>query len=127
MEDAPLRDRLAKSLAYDRVGYGTTAFNSITIGVKDGVVTLGGTVYGPPDKDSALSLVANTPGVKDIMDNLEVAPVSPMDDRLRLQLAPESRHAAVAEVCAGTRRSRSGLRWSTACHVVRSGLQQDGP
>jgi osmotically-inducible protein OsmY len=87
VEDTVLRDKLAKELAYDRVGYGTTAFNSITIGVKDDVVTLGGTVYGPPDKDSALSLVANTPGVKDIVDNLEVAPVSPMDDRLRLALA----------------------------------------
>jgi osmotically-inducible protein OsmY len=69
------------------VGYGTTAFNAITIGVQNGVVTLGGTVYGPPDKDSALSLVANTPGVKDIVDNLDVAPLSPMDDQLRMELA----------------------------------------
>jgi osmotically-inducible protein OsmY len=82
-----LRDKLAKALSYDRVGYGTTAFNSVTIGVQHGVVTLGGTVYGPPDKDSAISLVANTPGVKDIVDNLEVAPISPMDDELRLRLA----------------------------------------
>jgi osmotically-inducible protein OsmY len=87
VEDAELRDKLARALSYDRVGYGTTAFNSLTIGVKDGVVTLGGTVYGPPDKDSALSLVANTPGVKDVVDNIDVAPVSPMDDRLRLELA----------------------------------------
>jgi osmotically-inducible protein OsmY len=87
VEDTTLRDKLANQLAYDRVGYGTTAFNAITIGVQNGVVTLGGTVYGPADKDSALSLVENTPGVKDVIDNLEVAPVSPMDDRLRLELA----------------------------------------
>ena len=87
MSDDALRDKLAKALSYDRVGYGTTAFNSINIGVKNGVVTLGGTVYGPTDKDSALSLVAHTPGVKDVIDNLEVAPVSPMDDQLRLRLA----------------------------------------
>jgi osmotically-inducible protein OsmY len=87
VEDAVLREELAKALSYDRVGYGTTPFNSLTIGVQNGVVTLGGTVYGPTDKDSALSLVANTPGVKDIVDNIEVAPVSPMDDRLRLELA----------------------------------------
>ena len=87
VEDSALRDKLAKALSYDRVGYGTTPFNSLTIGVQNGVVTLGGTVYGPPDKDSALSLVANTPGVKDIVDNIEVAPVSPMDDRLRIELA----------------------------------------
>jgi osmotically-inducible protein OsmY len=87
VEDTTLRDKLAERLSYDRVGYGTTAFNSITIGVQHGVVTLGGTVYGPPDKDSAISLVSHTSGVKDIVDNLEVAPVSPMDDQLRLQLA----------------------------------------
>jgi osmotically-inducible protein OsmY len=87
MGDVALRDKLAKELAYDRVGYGTTAFNEITVSVDHGVVTLGGTVYGPPDKDSALSLVANTPGVQDIVDNLEVAPLSPNDDRLRIALA----------------------------------------
>ena len=87
VEDTVLRDKLAKALAYDRVGYGTTTFNSITLGVHDGVVTLGGNVYWPPDKDSAVGLVANTPGVKDIVDNIDVAPVSPMDDRLRVQLA----------------------------------------
>ena len=84
VEDTTLRDKLAEKLAYDRVGYGTTAFNAFTIGVQNGTVTLGGTAYGPSDKDSALSLVANYPGVKDVVDNIEVAPVSPMDDRIRL-------------------------------------------
>jgi hyperosmotically inducible protein len=84
VEDQTLRDKLAEKLAYDRVGYGTTAFNALTISVQNGVVTLGGVAYGPPDKDSALSLVANYPGVKDVVDNIEVAPVSPMDDRIRI-------------------------------------------
>jgi osmotically-inducible protein OsmY len=84
VEDVELRNKLAEKLAYDRVGYGTTAFNALTIGVQNGVVTLGGVAYGPTDKDSALSLVANYPGVKDVVDNIEVAPVSPMDDRIRL-------------------------------------------
>ena len=35
-------------------------------------------------KISALSLVENYPGVRDVIDNVEVAPVSPIDDRLRL-------------------------------------------
>jgi hyperosmotically inducible periplasmic protein len=87
ISDMTLRDKLAKGLAYDRVGYGTTAFNSIAVGVQNGVVTLGGTVYGPVDHDSAISLVSNTPGVRDIVDNIEVAPVSPMDDQLRVALA----------------------------------------
>lgn len=84
VDDVTLRDKLAEKLIYDRVGYGTTAFNSFTIGVQNGVVTLGGTAYGPTDKDSAVSLVSNYPGVKDVVDNIEVAPVSPMDDRIRL-------------------------------------------
>jgi osmotically-inducible protein OsmY len=87
ISDEALRDKIAKELAYDRVGYGTTAFNNINVGVHNGVVTLSGTVYGPTDKDSALSLVSHTPGVRDVVDNLQVAPVSPMDDQLRLRLA----------------------------------------
>jgi hyperosmotically inducible protein len=84
VDDTTLRNKLAEKLAYDRVGYGTTAFNAFTIGVQNGVVTLGGTAYGPSDKDSAISMVENYPGVKDVVDNVEVAPVSPMDDRIRL-------------------------------------------
>jgi hyperosmotically inducible protein len=84
VDDVELRNKLAEKLAYDRVGYGTTAFNALTIGVQNGVVTLGGVAYGPTDKDSALSLAANYPGVKDVVDNIEVAPTSPMDDRIRL-------------------------------------------
>jgi len=87
VSDEALRDKLSKALAYDRVGYGTTAFNSINLDVHNGVVTLSGTVYGPTDKSSALSLVSHTPGVRDVIDNLEVAPTSPMDDQLRVRLA----------------------------------------
>ncbi len=84
VEDATLRNKLAEKLAYDRVGYGTTAFNALTIAVQNGAVTLGGVAYGPTDKDSALSLVSNYPGVKDVIDNIEVAPTSPFDDRIRI-------------------------------------------
>jgi hyperosmotically inducible periplasmic protein len=87
IDDTTLRNKLAETLAYDRVGYGTILFNAFTIGVQNGVVTLGGTAYGPSDKDSAVSVVENYPGVKDVVDNIEVAPVSPMDDRIRLAVA----------------------------------------
>ena len=87
VSDIELRNKLAEKLAYDRVGYGTTAFNSFTIGVQNGVVTLGGTAYGPTDKDSAVSLVSHYPGVKDVVDNIEVAPLSPNDDRIRIETA----------------------------------------
>ena len=84
IDDTTLRNKLASKLEYDRVGYGTTAFNSVTIAVQNGVVTLGGTTYGPADKDSALSLVEHYPGVKDVVDNIGVAPLSPSDDRIRI-------------------------------------------
>jgi hyperosmotically inducible protein len=84
VEDATLAQKLAGKLAYDRVGYGTTAFNSININVHNGVVTLSGTVYGPVDKDAAISDVENYPGVRDVVDNIEVAPVSMMDDQTRI-------------------------------------------
>jgi osmotically-inducible protein OsmY len=87
VEDSVLRGKLSEKLAYDRVGYGTTAFNAITIGVQNGVVTLGGVAYNPTDKASALSVVENYKGVKDVVDNIEVAPTSPNDDRIRLSAA----------------------------------------
>lgn len=87
ISDTELRNKLAEKLAYDRVGYGTTTFNSFTIGVQNGVVTLGGTAYGPTDKDSAVSLVSHYPGVKDVIDNIDVAPLSPNDDRIRIETA----------------------------------------
>ena len=52
VEDNTLRSKLAEKLAYDRVGYGTTAFNALTIGVQNGVVTLGvASRTGRTDKD----------------------------------------------------------------------------
>jgi hyperosmotically inducible periplasmic protein len=84
VDDATLLKKLSEKLTYDRVGYGTTAFNSITIEVHHGVVTLGGTAYGPVDKDSAISLVSNYRGVQDVIDNINVDPLSPNDDRIRV-------------------------------------------
>jgi hyperosmotically inducible protein len=81
--DAVLQDKLIKAISYDRVGYGTTAFNAISVNVQNGVVTLGGTAYGPVDADSAVAVASNMKGVKDVINNISVDPVSPMDDRIR--------------------------------------------
>jgi hyperosmotically inducible protein len=83
VSDAQLRQKLSQGLTYDRVGYGTTPFNAIEIAVQNGIVTLRGMVVTPVDKDSAISLIENTPGVRDVIDELEVAPLSPNDDRIR--------------------------------------------
>jgi osmotically-inducible protein OsmY len=87
VSDQELQQKLLKKIEYDRVGYGTTAFNAISVNVQNGVVTLGGHAYGPVDKDSALSEARNTPGVKDVIDEIQVDPLSPMDDQIRVAVA----------------------------------------
>jgi hyperosmotically inducible periplasmic protein len=82
--DAQLQQKLVKALEYDRVGYGTTPFNAISVRVDNGVVTLGGHAYGPVDADSAVATAANTKGVKDVINDIQVDPLSPMDDRIRI-------------------------------------------
>jgi hyperosmotically inducible protein len=86
ISDNELKAKLAEKLTYDRVGYGN-AFNSISIGVQNGVVTLGGHARTDVDKDSAISLVSTYPGVKDVVSDIEVDPTSLMDDQARLQVA----------------------------------------
>lgn len=85
--DEQLKAKLAEKLQYDRVGYGTTTFNAISIGVQNGVVTLGGHAYSYPDRDSAVAMVSTYPGVKDVIDDIEVDPTSIMDDQTRLAVA----------------------------------------
>jgi hyperosmotically inducible protein len=85
--DDQLQKKLSKQIAYDRVGYYDNTFNYIALNVKDGVVTLNGdTVYDVP-KDSALAIVARTPGVKDVVNDLNVLPVSRFDDSIRMRTA----------------------------------------
>jgi hyperosmotically inducible periplasmic protein len=84
--DQQLADRIGKQLAYDRVGYGN-AFNAITVSVNNGVATLGGHALGPVAKESALNLAKRTPGVQNVVDKIQVDPLSPMDDQLRVRVA----------------------------------------
>jgi hyperosmotically inducible periplasmic protein len=87
VSDQEIQSKLGEKLAYDRVGYGTTPFNAITLKVENGVVTLGGHAYNYTDRDSALSLASMYPGVKDVVNEIEVDPTSIMDDQTRLQVA----------------------------------------
>jgi osmotically-inducible protein OsmY len=81
--DQELQAQLQNKLIYDRVFYGN-AFNSITVSVENGVVILGGHARTDMDKDSALTLIFNYPGVKNVTGVIEVDPVSTMDDQIRL-------------------------------------------
>jgi hyperosmotically inducible periplasmic protein len=84
--DQELQAKLSEKLAYDRVGYGNV-FNAITLSVQNGAVTLGGHARTDVDKDSAIALVSTYPGVKDVTSNIEVDPVSIMDDQTRMAVA----------------------------------------
>jgi hyperosmotically inducible protein len=86
ISDAALQQKLIKAISYDRVGYGTTAFNAIAVNVQNGAVTLTGHAYGPVDADSAVAVASNMPGVKDVINDIQVDPVSPMDDGIRIQV-----------------------------------------
>jgi osmotically-inducible protein OsmY len=84
--DAELQSKLADKLRYDRVGYGIM-FNALALKVENGVVTVGGDVHDYPSRDSALAEVETTPGVKDVVDEINVLPTSQFDDDLRIRIA----------------------------------------
>ena len=67
-----------------RVGYDNT-FDYFALGVKDGVVTVEGQDRTGVGRDEALAEIANMPGVKDVVDNVSIAPVSTFDDRIRVR------------------------------------------
>jgi hyperosmotically inducible periplasmic protein len=85
MSDAQLQQKIVQKLQYDRVGYGN-AFNAISVNVQNGVVTLGGNALGPVAANSAVSLASHFPGVQDVINNIQVNPVSLMDNRTRGQV-----------------------------------------
>ena len=85
--DGQLQHKLAKKLADDRVGYYDNAFNYLALDVKDGVVTVYGDTTSDVAKDSALAIVARTPGVKDVVNQVTVLPVSIFDDSIRVRTA----------------------------------------
>ncbi len=81
--DGELAANLERKLYYDRIGY-DNQFNFVDVAVNKGVATLNGETRTDVGRDSALSLVNNMPGVKDVIDNIKVAPVSGFDDRIRI-------------------------------------------
>jgi osmotically-inducible protein OsmY len=84
--DAQLEEKLAQKLTYVRVGYDNT-FDYFALGVKDGVVTVEGEDRTGVGRDEALADIANMPGVKDVVANISVEPVSTFDEGLRLRMA----------------------------------------
>jgi len=86
VSDAQLEQKLAQKLCFVRVGFDST-FDYFALGVKDGVVTVEGQDRTGVGRDEALADIANMPGVKDVINNISVEPVSTYDDGLRLRAA----------------------------------------
>lgn len=84
--DAELAAQLDRKLYYDRMGY-DNLFNFMTASAQNGVVIVSGEVRTGTDRDSALALVAVTPGVKDVVDDIKVSPASIFDDQIRIRAA----------------------------------------
>lgn len=86
VSDEQLTDKLTKKIIYAREGYWTQPFNAFTLGVHNGVVTVGGVAVRPEDKDEVIADITDTAGVRDLVDNIKVAPLSNNDDQLRRAL-----------------------------------------
>lgn len=84
--DADLQKAVQKAiLGY--VHYGV--FDSVGLGVENGVVTLTGSVYQPFHKKDIANRVARVPGVREIHDEIAVQSTSFFDERLRRQIAAQ--------------------------------------
>lgn len=86
VSDAELQEKLADKLRYDRVNQGIV-FNNLTLEVRNGYATIGGSVYSEADAASAVAIAENMPGVKGVRDEITVQPTSIHDDDLRIALA----------------------------------------
>jgi osmotically-inducible protein OsmY len=61
-------------------------FDSVSVAVQDGEVSLQGSVLQPYHKDEILSRVSRVAGIRDLKDAVRVQPASFNDDRLRREL-----------------------------------------
>jgi hyperosmotically inducible protein len=81
--DAELAAQLDRKLYFDRIGY-DNQFNFVTVSVKDGVATLSGETRTEVGRDSALAIANRMPGVKEVVNDIKVSPVSGFDDDIRV-------------------------------------------
>ena len=79
---------LAKAVRHEVLMYPRyTLWDDINYRVSNGNVELTGAVNQPYKKDDIGRLVKHIPGVETVSNEIKVLPLSPNDDRLRLQIA----------------------------------------
>jgi hyperosmotically inducible protein len=80
--------RIAEDIARQVNTYSRfTIFDDVNIAVESGLVTLTGKVTMPYKKNDIAKRVTDVRGVREVMNQIEVLPVSPFDEELRLRIA----------------------------------------
>lgn len=85
ISDQQLQEKLQKAVTYDLWGNVPIQFQAISVQVQNGVAAVGGHAAGPVAAADAIAVVANTKGVKDVIDNIQVDPLSDFDDQIRVK------------------------------------------
>lgn len=83
ISDQQLQVKLLHDIAYNLMGYVPVQFQAISVQVHNGVVLLSGHAAGPIAASDAVAVVENTKGVRDLINDLQVDPVSEIDERIR--------------------------------------------
>lgn len=86
---APQTDeQIAKHITHEVMVYPRySIWDDINFRVENGQVLLSGAVTQPVKKSDLGNIIHGIPGVASVTNDLKVLPLSPMDDRLRMQLA----------------------------------------
>src|SRR5215467_9400151 len=86
--DEHSQDRITREVRHELIMIPQlTIWDNLAYKVDGSTVTLLGQVRNAVIKDSAERSVKSIEGVDRVINNIEILPPSPMDDRLRLQLA----------------------------------------
>lgn len=104
-------DRLSREVRHELVTlpyYGV--FDNLAFRVDNGTVTLLGEVTRPTLKSEAENVVKGIEGVSQVVNKIEVLPVSPMDDQIR--------RATFREIYGTTGLDRYGFQAVPSIHII---------
>jgi hyperosmotically inducible protein len=83
VSDAQLQQQILQKIQIDRAGFGEV-FDAVGVEVRNGVVLLGGHAVDPTTEEDAVAIAEYMPGVKAVLNKIQVDPLSPMDDQTRM-------------------------------------------
>lgn len=81
--DKVLQQRVGQAITNGLIGNVPVQFQSVGVEAHNGTVVLGGFVAGPIALNYTLGIAENVKGVKNLINRIQVDPVSPMDEGIR--------------------------------------------